>query len=491
MKVCTYCGTPNPETTRFCTECGAKLPEDVESQEAGSASSGGDGAGHEPASAAPAASAAMPQSPDIPYGSGSEGTGFDYLDPVQNSSAQYGAQGPSTDTPGEGDSKNRRNGKTIAIIACVAVVAVVVIGILAFSFSSGGGGKKTFDVTEDIALGYSGLDGYATAYIDAGGSWESDALEYLLVKCDGDYGEAYEQFELLDDAVTYEISPNENLSNGDTVTLSATIDQDVIADLPVELVGDSRTFEVSGLIEAVVLDLFANFSLEYDGFAPFASADIADSSYEDLDYLDVEFECDSMDNLSNGDIITVTAVYDEDELMADGYVVENASKQITVDGLTSYYLTLDSIPEEAMDKMKEQAQIEIEAEAAEWYEETRTYKSSEYIGCYFLTPKFDEISISDFGNRIALVYRISAWDKYRGDFSYYQAYTYDNLLQLSDGSYSVDIDGCSRESDTFKSVSETTRTNVYLGYATLDSLFNKHVTAYTDDYEYESTVEEE
>lgn len=498
MKTCARCGKANPDRSSFCMECGERLPEtggpgpeNRRDDETALGSLGGTATGMQGAGTGAAIDgdasrgAEEARVPGPRSGNGeSRAAGSTYAEPQSSDAPQTVYAETST---GAAASKGLDDRKKAIIAAAAAVAAVLVVVVLAITISNSS--KRTIDVTEGLSLGYDGPSGYATAYVD-GCTWQDDVYWYLDSKYDGDTDKVTEQLALLYGAVTYGISPEEGLANGDTVTVTVTIDEDLIADLPIELVGSDMTFEVSGLQEVEVLDLFANLALVYEGYAPFASAEIDEGSYDGLDDLDIDFSCDVSTGLSNGDVVTVSASYDEDELLDAGYIVEDASKQVTVDGLSSYYMTLADIPDEAMDKMKAQAESEIEAIAGEWNGEYRKLSGKEYIGSYFLTPKFDDIGLFDFGNRVALVYKVSAWDDDEGDFSYYMAYYFDDVTELADGSYSVDIEACDDEYNSFTTEGSIVESH-YVGYRTLDSLFAKYVTAYADEYEYETDIQAE
>lgn len=125
-----------------------------------------------------------------------------------------------------------------------------------------GCGKKEIDVMEGIEVEFSGVDGYGTARIADEYVFEEAALEAagLAEKMDSDFDDeaigTLQGVYTIEEAVKYEVSPSENLSNGDVVTVTASINNESVEDFKIHFTGSEKKFTVEGLNEVEQIDLF-------------------------------------------------------------------------------------------------------------------------------------------------------------------------------------------------------------------------------------------
>ena len=331
----------------------------------------------------------------------------------------------------------RKKAAAAGIIAAAAIIIIIIIAAAA--------GKKTkIDVTDYITVEFDGADGYGTAEISGEDEWAVE-VGLLLIE-EGGYEKALEwAVSLADVSVTYELSQAEGLSNGDIVTVTAVIENADVSGLPVKLTASEVKVEVSGLKEVKVIDLFDGLEFSYSGSAPFATAYTATSSI----YSGVYYTLSDNTGLDVGDTFTVTAVYDADNLLEEGYMAQNDTMEVTVtaEDVSVYVQYISEIPEEDMDEMKNQAEDILNSEIANNWSTGEKLESMEYTGCCLLVAK--EIyadSVGDGqsgmdGNILILVYKISVWNDEDGYLTYYTCVVYENLLLDTDGSFTVSLDG--------------------------------------------------
>ena len=143
------------------------------------------------------------------------------------------------------------------IIIVLAITAIVIIGIIALTSLNA---KTTVDLVSVIKkptfIGYDEgghIDGYAVADDDytAKGTKastynveKSDASEYYISGNDN-----FVRIDQLLDTVTYKIDHYSDLSNGDTVTITAKYDKELAKQLNIEVKKSKVTYKVSGLTE--------------------------------------------------------------------------------------------------------------------------------------------------------------------------------------------------------------------------------------------------
>lgn len=125
-------------------------------------------------------------------------------------------------------------------------------------------------------------------------------------------------------------------------------------------------------------DAYINCDVDYDINNP----QIASFVY------DVEYTVDNDGALSNGDKVMLRADYSEETARNLKLSVENAEKELTVEGLTAVYRTYDAIPKETADALAAAAQnaLETEIKATEgktFGPDTVTINSCDNIGIYY------------------------------------------------------------------------------------------------------------
>ena len=374
--------------------------------------------------------------------------------------------------------------------AITGALLILMTGALA------GCGKKEIDVMEGIEVEFSGVDGYGTARIADEYVFEDAALEAagLTEKMDSDFDDeaigTLQGVYTIEEAVKYEVSPSENLSNGDVVTVTASINNESVEDFKIQFTGTEMKFTVEGLKEVEQIDLFQGVEVEFEGFAPYVKATINRQNARQDVY--VSFSIDKSENLTMGDTVTVTAEYDEAGLLQKGYIAKESTKEFTVDECDRYVTQLTEIPEDTVSKMNKQFEDAFRSYVASVWSNPDTLNSIEYVGNYLLTAK--EGSDTSNKNIYYGIYKISVSTEDE-DFEYYSYCQFKNLIILKDGTCSVDLsDYTMPKGSTFfgrASGEAFSRGGPgYTGYEELDSLFSNCVTKNIEKYEYESNVTE-
>lgn len=87
--------------------------------------------------------------------------------------------------------------------------------------------NKKIDVTETLTLNFSGADGYGVAELDNTYEWEESAFTEAGIESIENFSEL-ENALIIEGAVSYNVYPSENLSNGDEVIVTAVVDNDAV-----------------------------------------------------------------------------------------------------------------------------------------------------------------------------------------------------------------------------------------------------------------------
>ncbi|MCM1543079.1 MAG: hypothetical protein NC121_17725 [Blautia sp.] len=299
-----------------------------------------------------------------------------------------------------------------------------------------GCGKKQIDVMEGVELEFYGVNGYGTAYIADEYTWEEETLGAAGLTDDDD-AEAFRGVYTVESSVKYEVSPRENLSNGDVVTVTAKVDNEAVGGYKIEFTGKEREFTVEGLKEVEEVDLFKGVEEQFEGFAPYVKAVLRTQDAGNAVY--VRYTLDRSENLAEGDTVVVTAEFDADSLLQQGYIAASDMKEFAVPECDRYVTELADIPSETADKMNRQFEDAFRAEVANSWRNKDALDSIEFLGAYLLTEK--EGVGSGAKNAYYGVYRINVTVD-GGSLSYYSYCQFKNLAILRDGeAYQPEVSG--------------------------------------------------
>lgn len=227
--------------------------------------------------------------------------------------------------------------------------------------------KKQINLMDYVSVEFSGMDtmGEARCIVDE---------EKLLVGVLGEEPESesaafkyYQEAMVLLTAYGADVEPEEDLSNGNKVTATVTVDNTALKDMKVELIGGSKSFTVQGLTEVKEIDLFADLELSYSRYAPFGRLEEIVKTSTDPFLQTVRYSCYDGNNLNNGDTVTIKAKYNPQKALDAGYVVNETEKDLIVEGLTSYAWETDDFSDEELDQLKEKADATVQKWVVDGY----------------------------------------------------------------------------------------------------------------------------
>ncbi|MDE6053879.1 MAG: hypothetical protein K2G55_08980 [Lachnospiraceae bacterium] len=369
----------------------------------------------------------------------------------------------------------RKLSKMLAIGAFLGLMAGTMTGC----------GKTEIDVMEGLTVEFNGIDGQGTASLSNKYFWEEAAFEAAGISDSEDLS-ILGKMAAIEEAVSYEVSPKENLSNGDEVTVRADVDNETAGEYKIKFTAEEKKYTVKGLKEIEQIDLFENIDVEFQGIAPYVKAYIKNGSSNLPVY--VSYRLDNNEGLSAGDTVTVTAEYDAGQLLERGYTAGDGTRGFVVPECDSYVTGLSQIPDDTMAKMKKQIEDAIQAKGWD------TVTGVEFAGNYFLSLK-PGMNGSDY-NTVYVLYKIEDVDMENPDEKLY-FYTYrkfSNLVLLKDGTCSVDLSRYEMPSGSvfskrvFSGDIFWRGDYYYEGFQDMDTMFNKCVTKNIESYEYESNV---
>lgn len=143
----------------------------------------------------------------------------------------------------------------------------------------------------------------------------------------------------------YEIIDGDDgkLSNGDEITIQISENENLADEVNMKLSKKEIKYTVEGLREPRKIDVFKGVSFRFDGDDGEGTGYFSSKSSElpiDVEYkVQVEDEANyyyEIYNLSNGQKVQVIAEFDEQAALENGYIVEEKTKEFTVEGLKEY-----------------------------------------------------------------------------------------------------------------------------------------------------------
>ncbi|MBO4559061.1 MAG: hypothetical protein J5712_03170 [Lachnospiraceae bacterium] len=280
---------------------------------------------------------------------------------------------------------------------------------------------KEVDLFQNLDISYSGYDTIGTIYY-----W---------------YGESY---------VEYSFDKTEGLSNGDTVTVTAALDSWYIGtykdlnafmaergEKPASL---TKEIKVEGLAELKEYSPFQSVSLKLSGMDGAGEAAIA-TDWSDSYYYNWEYSLDKTEGLSNGDVITVTAVaYDGtpiEEYAAKyyGLKITETSKQFTVEGLIVLAGTIEDIVPEGLEALTEAGKNAIVDMVNGW--SATDLVSIEKLGTV-LGYEEDYWYSDKYIPYVYVIYRVTTHNDTDGDVEFYWYANCSNGVLSDTGSLMID-----------------------------------------------------
>ena len=195
-------------------------------------------------------------------------------------------------------------------------------------------GVKSYSAEEFFIPNVSGFNGSGKFSM----SMNDDLYDRIIEECMPKDATDMEQlqYEVLLYDVSYDAEPKDNLSNGDKVNIKVKCDEKALENLNIRFTDTEFTYTVSGLEDAVVLDLTKDISVTFEGMSPDGTAVIEYTGDNEFVKNHISYSYDGQ--VKNGETITVSASYPENALENQGFIIDEntISKEFTVSGLDEY-----------------------------------------------------------------------------------------------------------------------------------------------------------
>ena len=151
------------------------------------------------------------------------------------------------------------------------------------------------------------------------------------------------------------IKESGSLSNGDTVTVKLKAKADVLENANVALFNTEIPFTVSGLKEKEKVDLFKNVEIKVNGTSPECSVSFSYTGAVGSPYYFTLKRADgkkTTEYYKNGDKLTVSLTDEAIERLKKEYIIEETSREYTVQADKKYILSADDLSDKEVEAFK-------------------------------------------------------------------------------------------------------------------------------------------
>ena len=229
-------------------------------------------------------------------------------------------------------------------------------------------GGKSIDLTDYIETDIEGFNGHAAAVCDL----DYDALYAAITSQQESSGSSFlQQAAILEEAfshITVIADPCEGLSNGDTVTVTASYDAPKDIDIGCKLKNGKTTFKVEGLADGQLFDFFNEdaVTVTFAGMSGSGTAAVEITSNEDPYYY-TQYTLSATEGLSNGDEVVLTAQTWDGMLEGKGYYAGKTEKTYIVSGLAEPFTAADKLSAADRSRIEALTLERAEQEVEDWY----------------------------------------------------------------------------------------------------------------------------
>lgn len=344
--------------------------------------------------------------------------------------------------------KKKKNIKLI--ISIVLIVLAIIAGIVGAIVYCLVFTKTEIDLSKYISIEFEGYEGFVE--VD-----ESDINidAKALKKAVDDSAISKKLLSKIED--TIEVEDNEELKNGDEVTVKVKLKESFLKENKLTLKSDTIKIKVEGLEETESVNLFEDLDFEFSGVSPNLTLSIKNNSTDNF-IKTVTYTMETEDGnssyyntlyeLANGDKITLTASYKDSDLETSGYFVEKDTYEYTIEGQPEYIDSSDKMTKEVLDSLKTKFESEVKKSANSRsfsavsaikdnidYSDNFTASDPTFVSCYLLSEK-NSSSYSSSRNKVYAIYKVtftSTVNSATYDY-YYTVYT-SNVAYDSEGLY--------------------------------------------------------
>ena len=298
--------------------------------------------------------------------------------------------------------------KKVALGGGIAAVLIVIIAVAVIIMQHN---KINLEDYVDITFSVYNEYAVARATLDEGGLYEAilaakgKKIDYDSIDSFEALGAALSEEMAISecvDKITLSLSQDSNLSNGDTVTVEITYDNEAAKAHKVKFTGSTVTLKVEGLEDALKVDPFEGFEVTFSGISPGGKIEY-NYNGTNSNISTYSFSPSQSYDLQNGDIVTVTYSFNEDSMLRQGIVITNQEKEYEVSGLDEYVQSYADLTDDFLNSMKSEAEDKIYSYVASNYNAANSMNGLSYAGYILNVSNTTDIWFGSY-NSLYLIY---------------------------------------------------------------------------------------
>lgn len=339
-------------------------------------------------------------------------------------------------------------------IALFIIICLAGLGVGIWHFTS----NTVYSLAAVTKLSLAGYDskGYVKAEIDGSSltDEEQDLKEILKT-------------------VEIDFSKKEQLSNGEQIEIFYSYDEKLAEELNIEISDATTTFTVENLPQAEVItyeQLFSDIEIKLEGMSPTLAAEVINhSSHPYIQTMNFIIR-NPKEFYKKGDVITVEAVFDEQEAIDYRYAVEAGSegyrKEYPIENMDAYLMDCEKITDEMLDTLIQAGTkcftdaneygLRIFSEAGRmpvWINKKTTFEwqNPYVISAYFNAAKEDALATAgEFMNDIKIVYGVTLMQADGVNCDAEIVVRFNGIMEKADGSIDLALESGSMISASHK-----------------------------------------
>ncbi|MCR5107374.1 MAG: hypothetical protein K6B28_04350 [Lachnospiraceae bacterium] len=261
---------------------------------------------------------------------------------------------------------------TAMIVIPIALIIVVVLSRMLYYMPYG-----TLSLKQCYSVAYGGYNNKGNLIITLNEEFVREKIsefvneyESKVIKRDIDKA----GYDALVASISVESSKSDNLTNGQKIDLNFSCDEELAKELGVKITGRRDQITVAGLQSGIFLtldDLFKGISVTFSGISPDIVMEIKNNSIDPY-IKEMKFEpTESKDTYSEGDVVRIRAIYNEDEALARYYSIDTPSeeciKEYVVTGVDSYVSDASDISEDILEEAIHAGKMAFSKDSANEY----------------------------------------------------------------------------------------------------------------------------
>lgn len=270
--------------------------------------------------------------------------------------------------------RRRRRRTRIILCAVLFCVGIFLFLTLLKAFAP----YETADLSDYVTYSYSGYNTKGSVETQINEELASNLMQRLRK----DYDESWinlkqcesEDYNSFYNSLSVAVDAPENLSNGSKFRYTVNYDKELAKKIKLKVSNNQKEVMVSGLVTAAVISydaLFDGISFSFSGISPTITATMTDNTTNP--YLaDVDFVIlDEKETYSEGDVIRVRALFDEQQCLEKHFVIEKplaeCYKDFEVSANAHYIKSAAELPKEVINRAVSAANAAFTTKSANEY----------------------------------------------------------------------------------------------------------------------------